>query len=109
MSNSRLKEIDFSYLTSLTSIGDDFMYECTSLTSIHLPKNLISIGRYFMNNSRLKKIDFSYLTSLTTLGDNFMDDCDVNITINISNNQIFDKYKENHRLKFNIVKSLMYL
>ena len=104
-----LNNLDLSNLTSLTTIGVGFMYECTSLTSIHLPKNLISIGSYFMNNSKLKKIDFSYLTSLTTLGDNFMYDCYFNITINNSNMQIFDKYKENHRLKFNTLISIMHL
>jgi hypothetical protein len=52
------------------------MNECTSLTSIHLPPTLTSLGNSFMSRCyNLNNLDLSNLTSLETIGIGFMYEC----------------------------------
>ena len=67
--------IDFSSMTALTSIGDNFV-NGTSLSSIILPPSLSSIGEGFlMDSPNLTKIDLSPLKRLTVIPVEFMSCC----------------------------------
>merc|ERR1712137_344639 len=70
--------VDFTGLTSLTSIGEHFMQYCASLTSVDFTglASLTSIGNSFMGNcGSLPPLDFTGLTSLTSISDYFMNQC----------------------------------
>jgi hypothetical protein len=76
--NTYLTNIDLSPLSNITSIGDNFMYDCRSLTSIDLSLllNVQSIGNYFMRGCEgLISIDLSGLSNVQSIGDNFMRSC----------------------------------
>jgi hypothetical protein len=69
---SALTSIDLSGLTNLTTISDDFLFYCCALTSIDLSglTNLTTIGDYFLFYCYgLTSIDLFGLTKLTTIGD----------------------------------------
>ena len=62
-----LTTIDLSSLQNVTSVGDNFLYNCRSLTTINLSplQNVTSIGNYFLGNrTSLTTIDLSSLQKL---------------------------------------------
>jgi hypothetical protein len=76
--NTKLKNIDLSSLSNLTSIGNYFMYDCNSLKNIDLSSlsNVESIGHYFMYDCKsLKNIDLTPLSKVTSIDHSFMRNC----------------------------------
>ncbi len=85
--NSRITSIDLSGLSSLTTIGNNFLYKCKSLTSINLSglSNLQNIGIGFLHQCEgLTSIDLSGLSRLTTIGKGFLYRCKGLTSINLS-------------------------
>ena len=76
ISKDVIREIYFSSeYYSTTSIGDYFVTNCHSLTSVDLSSmtNVTSIGYAFLNgNSSLTSVDLSSMTNLTSIGSYFL-------------------------------------
>jgi hypothetical protein len=69
-----LTTIDLSGLTNLTTIGDNFLANCNSISAIELPSSLESIGTYFLSQCRsITSIDLP--SSLTEIGIYFLQNC----------------------------------
>ncbi len=69
----RVRLVDLSSMTQLTTIGDGFLCCCT-LDDLLLPPSLKSIGNDFLADSTVKKVDLSH-TALDTVGDYFVSSC----------------------------------
>ena len=110
LSNSQIESIDFTYASSLTTIGHGFMTDIRSLLypvvlpntvtsignnfllsgsinqSISIPNSVTSIGSSFMASCTAFNQPFSLPSSLVSLGTDFMFDCgNMTSTINLQN------------------------
>ena len=73
-----LMRLDLSAVSTVTRIGDDFLYCCHSLTSVDLSSfsSLTHIGNGFLPGcSSLAAVDLSSLKSLRYIGNGFLSDC----------------------------------
>ena len=69
--------------SSVTSIGENVFYGCSSLTSVTIPNSITSIGHYaFANCSGLTSITI-YAENPPTLGDNVFNGVRSNINVNV--------------------------
>ena len=74
---------------SVTSLGFDAFYGCTSLTSITLPESITSIGRFAFASSGLKSITIP--RSVINIEDVVFIGCSELTTINVDpNNEVYD-------------------
>ena len=74
----RLENIDLTFLSKVTIIGNYFLANCIELKNINLTplSNVISIGYYFLYEcSRLENITLKTKLKLTSVGDNFLFRC----------------------------------
>ena len=80
-----LQEIDLSFMTSLTTIGDYFLNESYLLSSLTLPSGITTIKNYFLKNSlyQLKELDLSNLVSVANIGYGFLEYCDALETLSL--------------------------
>ena len=71
---SQLTAVDLSGLNSVTTIGDYFLFGCEQLTSVDLSgfSSLTTIGHFFLYFCSQLTTDLSNLNSVTTIGDNFL-------------------------------------
>ena len=63
---------------NVTSIGDDFLMECTGLTELDLTplSNVTAIGDDFLGDCiGLTELDLTPLSNVTAIGDDFLGDC----------------------------------
>ena len=64
-----------SFDPKITAIGNDFLYYCSNITTLTLPKiwNITSIGNNFLHTAwGLTNLDLSMLSSIDTIGDYFL-------------------------------------
>ena len=84
--NSSLTSLDLSGLHSLTSIGDEFLYEC-SITSLDLSSlsNVTKIGDLFLTGcSSITVLHLPGLNSVTRMGISFLSFCDSITSLDLS-------------------------
>ena len=86
MQRSSITSLDLSGLSSVTTIGNYFLCECSQLTSVDLSglSCLTTIGRCFVACSRPTTVDLSGLSSLTTIGNNFLYSCSQLTAVDLS-------------------------
>lgn len=89
---SRLRYLKFS--DALSTIPSYFCYNCTWLTDVHLPKNLIGIYSYAFYNASINKIDFPeslrYIYAYAFYY-NYMDSVKLPLKLTSLSNYAFDK------------------
>ena len=76
-----------SSLSNLSTVGDDFLSYCSSLTSLDLSSlsNLSTVGDSFLYNcSSLTSLDLSSLSNLSTVGDSFLRNCSSLTSLDLS-------------------------
>ena len=76
--NKNITNIDLTLLSSIVSIGNNFLYGCSSLTKIDLTPllKLKLIGNSFLDKcSSLIEIDLTSLSKVELIGDNFLYEC----------------------------------
>eukprot|EP01060_Flectonema_neradi_P000917 TRINITY_DN1053_c0_g1_i2.p1 TRINITY_DN1053_c0_g1~~TRINITY_DN1053_c0_g1_i2.p1 ORF type:complete len:370 (+),score=62.53 TRINITY_DN1053_c0_g1_i2:657-1766(+) len=104
--------VSFTNCDTVTSVGDGFLSDCTSLTLVDLSQlvNVTSIGNYFLSNclslsnidlsqlsktkhiggsflsgcARLHYVDLSFLSNITMLGNNFLSNCKALLRVDLS-------------------------
>ncbi|MBQ0098892.1 MAG: leucine-rich repeat domain-containing protein [Oscillospiraceae bacterium] len=84
---SGLTSLDLSPLQNVTSIGNYFLYGCAGLTSLDLSplQNVTSIGNYFLRNcSSLTSLDLSPLNNVTNTGTYFLAQCSKLTSLDLS-------------------------
>ena len=65
-------------ISRVTAIGDDFLYNCSKITSLDLSclSSVTSIGNNFLGNcSKITSVDLSGLSSVTSIGYDFLSEC----------------------------------
>ena len=75
---SSLTSLDLSVFSNVTSISDFFLYYCTALTSLDLSafSNVTSIGANFLRDcSALTSLDLSAFSKVTSIGNYFLRYC----------------------------------
>eukprot|EP01060_Flectonema_neradi_P010030 TRINITY_DN1716_c1_g2_i2.p1 TRINITY_DN1716_c1_g2~~TRINITY_DN1716_c1_g2_i2.p1 ORF type:complete len:359 (+),score=76.36 TRINITY_DN1716_c1_g2_i2:789-1865(+) len=60
-----LTTVDFSCLQRVTAVGRNFLSQCNSLTSLHLPEELHTVGQGFLNGCDSLNMDISQYKSET--------------------------------------------
>jgi len=80
--------VDFRGLPNVNTIGENFLYGCGYLTTLHLfapLSNITGVGSGFLRScSSLMTIDLGSLSNVTAVGDNFLRDCRGLTTIDLS-------------------------
>lgn len=73
---ANLASVDFTYATSMTSIGGSCLCDCPSLNSnISLPSNLTTIGSYFLSNCSNFNSAITFPSGLTTIQEAMLQNC----------------------------------
>eukprot|EP01064_Diplonema_japonicum_P032877 TRINITY_DN6306_c0_g1_i2.p1 TRINITY_DN6306_c0_g1~~TRINITY_DN6306_c0_g1_i2.p1 ORF type:complete len:593 (+),score=85.94 TRINITY_DN6306_c0_g1_i2:73-1851(+) len=73
---SAVRTVDLSGLRHVRWIGESFLENCTSLTSVHLPPDLMGVGSSFLRNcSALVGVDLSPLQGVADVSAHFMSGC----------------------------------
>ena len=76
-----LTSLDWTYATSLTSIGNGFLYGCTSFDSpITIPSSVTTIGAFFMYGCSSFDSPITIPSSVTTVGALFMHGCNAMVS-----------------------------
>ena len=71
-----LTEVDMSHMVAVTRLPDNFMFGCTSLTSVKLPPNVEELRAVFLCGcTSLTEIDLSSMVKVTKLPYRFMVGC----------------------------------
>ncbi|MCD8297246.1 MAG: leucine-rich repeat domain-containing protein, partial [Prevotella sp.] len=70
---SNLSSVTFNESSSLTTVGDDAFYNCSSLESIDLPSTVTKIGSYAFYGSGLT--EFTVNENVDSIGDNAFQNC----------------------------------
>ena len=75
---SKLKQVDLSSLSNVTSIDGDFMYNCTGLEKIDISPlyNIPDLGEYFLQRCiNIEEVNFSNMVNIKTISRRFMHYC----------------------------------
>ena len=75
---SQITSLDLSCLSSVTTIGERFLYFCSEITSVNLPdlSSVTTIGdKFLFYCSRITSADLSGLSSVTVIGHLFLCSC----------------------------------
>ena len=70
-----LSSVDLSYATSLTTIGDGFLYNARYNQPIAIPANVTTIGSDFLANDRTFNSSITLPQGLLSIGNNFLSSC----------------------------------
>ena len=84
---SGITSLDLSGFSSVTTIADDFLYYCPRITYIDFSclSSVITIGNNFLYRStRITSLDLSGLRSVTTIGYNFLSYCSQITSLDLS-------------------------
>ena len=87
---------ELRYFTGLTEINEFTFYKCTNLYKVHIPDNVISIGKSAFENCD-SLIQLPIVNNVTNIGESAFADCDrlTSITIPISVTEIGEKAFQN--------------
>lgn len=105
---TNLSSVDFTYATSLTSIGDRFLESTGYNDNLTLPTSLTTIGNNFLSSSTSFNKPLTIPSNVTTIGNGFLSSCfsfNKPLTIPSSVTTIGDNFLVN-ALSFNSVVTL---
>ena len=90
LSRTNLRSLDLSAPLAVTTIGDNFLYQCSSLESINLSglRNVTIVGDYFLHNCTsfltFEPFNFAGLSRVASLGNYFLSGCTSLTTIDFA-------------------------